>query len=319
MRYYLLLVLIFGAAYAFASLLVAASASLLWPAIRRRLDRPGAAAARLVAGASLAPCAVGAMVAAVLAAAFIRFEPGNTSETPGVLLSLGAAVAAAMALWAAVRITRAARAGARCSRVVRSGARALAHADGTRIWVLDTEYPIAAVVGVFKTRLLLSTRVIEECTEAELDAIVKHERAHVRRHDNLVRAAMLYLPNPLAFLTTGREMHQTWAAAAEEAADDAAAGNAAESRTTLASALVRVAKMATTPAPDWVGGLAFYEGSNLENRVRRLLRAGSGATQVGVRSSIALAALILCCALLLTNAAAVHLHAWMELVVQVAP
>ena len=192
-----------------------------------------------------------------------------------------------------------------------------------RIWrrlqPVVTIVGVAAVIGIFQTRLLLSNRLVRECTESELDAIVSHERAHIRRGDNLVRAAMLYLPDPLAPFTAAGRMEAIWAAAAEESADDAAAGEASERRTVLASALVRVAKMATTPLPEWVGGLAFYEGHNLENRVRRLLDSADGSSRRGFGTHGAIATVLVGCALLMTEAAGQQLHAWMEVAVRVMP
>jgi beta-lactamase regulating signal transducer with metallopeptidase domain len=175
------------------------------------------------------------------------------------------------------------------------------------------------VTGLFRPRLLLSARIIAECTASELDAIVRHERAHVRRGDNLARAAILYLPNPLAFTPAGREMQHAWAAAAEEAADDDAAGDAVDGRTALASALVRVARMATAPAPDWVPALTFYEGNNLENRVRRLLDGRHGGGRVPVAGVLLSVLLFAGCAFALTDGAARQLHAWMEIAVQHVP
>jgi Zn-dependent protease with chaperone function len=320
MHYYVLLVLIPAAAFAFTSLSAAAFAAWAWPLIEKRSRRSGAAVrARLIAALRLGPVAGGALAAAVVAAAIIRFEPRDTVEAPGVLLWLGAAILLAMCVLACRRIANAVRATVRCSRLLRLGARVISRPDGTRMWVLDSHYPIAAVLGVFQTRLLLSSRLVRECTESELDAIVSHERAHIGRRDNLVRAAMLYLPDPLRPFAAAGRMEAAWAAAAEEAADDDAAGEASERRTILASALVRVAKMATAPMPEWVGGLAFYEGQNLETRVRRLLDKGNGASRPGISTSGAIAVVAIGCVLLMSEAAGQQLHAWMEVAVRVMP
>ncbi len=159
----------------------------------------------------------------------------------------------------------------------------------SRIWLIESAYPVAAVTGLFRTRLLISTRIVSECTPRELEAVIRHEAAHVRRRDNLVRAAMRYLPDPMLLLNAGRELQTGWAAAAEEAADDEAAGPRVEARTELAAALVRVARMAEGPPPQWMPALAFYEGTNLENRVRRLLRAGTSASTASrLQMSVAL-------------------------------
>jgi beta-lactamase regulating signal transducer with metallopeptidase domain len=191
--------------------------------------------------------------------------------------------------------------------------------DGPQIWIVDTAYPVAAVTGLFRTRLLLSTRIIHGCTPGELEAVIRHEAAHVRRRDNLVRAIMRCLPDPLLLLTAGRELEAAWAAAAEEAADDEAAGPQAADRTELAAALVRVAGMAEGPPPRWMPALAFYEGTHLEHRVRRLLSAGDGPSDATARMLTAAALAAATGALLFTPAASRQLHALMELAVRNLP
>lgn len=319
MRFYLLLILVPAATFAVSSILAAAAATAAWPAVRRQLRQGASARARAIGVTRLAPVAIGALAGTAISAAFLRFEPRDTSETPGVLLCLAGSVALALTLDASMRLARSLRAGMRCSRLIRVGGTRAVSADGTSFWVLDTDYPVAAVTGLFKSRLLLSTRILRECTPAELDAIISHERAHVRRRDNLVRAAMFCLPDPLRFTKAGREMELAWATAAEEAADDAAAGATEERRALLASALVRVAKMANSPMPDWMPGLAFYEGNNLEGRVRRLLGDPRLPNRESFQNVAAVTALSIAFAFALTETAARGLHTWMELAVQFVP
>ena len=320
MRFYLLFVLIPCAAYAVGSVSAAAVASSAWPAVRRRIaGRTPGDRARILATWRLAPAGAGAMLALVLGAAFARFEPRDTTEDPGLLLAAGAAVTLGLAAHALTRAGRAARAGIECARLVRVCGRPLIHSDGTPLWVVETDYPVAAVTGVVRTRLVVSTRILRECTPVEIDAVLEHERAHVRRRDNLVRAAMLALPNPLSLTRAGREMQAQWSAAAEESADDHAAGQAPGARTALASALVRVARMARTPAPAWMPGLAFYEGTNLERRVRRLLEPRGLATRMPPRAVAALALTVGAVGFALTEAAARQVHAWMEIAVHLVP
>lgn len=320
MRYYVLLVLVSCAAYASASIVTAVASALAWTSLRARLGATTASRrAHAIAALRLAPVAAGLAFATILAGAFLRFEPFDTTETPGLFLAGAAALTFGLTAAGLARALRAVVAGARCRRLLRFAGNRIVRHDGTPVWLLDTPYPVAAVTGLFRPRLLLSARIIEECTASELDAIVRHERAHVRRGDNLARAAILYLPNPLTFTPAGREMQQAWAAAAEEAADDDAAGDATGDRTVLASALVRVARMAGAPAPDWIPALTFYEGNNLENRVRRLLddRRLHGRAPV---AGLVLSVLVLAgCAFALTDTAARQLHAWMEIAVQHVP
>jgi Zn-dependent protease with chaperone function len=321
MRYYLLFVLITCAAYAAASVLAALTAAAAWPIVRRRTGAAEASSrARTLAALRLLPALVGAGVAAATAGAFLRYEPADTTETPGLLLVLAASLTLGLVTSAAWRLHRALAAGTACSRLLRSCGRSMACDDGTRVWVVETDYPVAAVTGIVRTQLLLSKRIIEECTPGELGAVVRHEAAHVRRRDNLVRAAMLYLPDPLAYARIGREMQRAWADAAEESADDTAAGEEPESRAELASALVRVARMADRPAPRWMPALAFYEGTNLERRIGRLLQAGLQSTAGLPAGRIAaILALAGCWALALSDAVARELHVWMELAVTYVP
>ncbi len=320
MRFYLLLILVPGAAFAWAGLSAAGLLSAAWPVVERRISHlRGATRARLLAALRLAPLAIGSFSALLVADILMRFEPRDTTETPGLMLWLGAALATMLVGAGGARTVRAVRAAAHCLRLLRQGGRQMLRPDGTRVWILDSDYPVAAVVGVFRTHLLLSRRVIDECTEGELTAILEHERAHVRRRDNVVRAAILYLPDPMQPFSAAEAIGRAWTAADEEAADDAAAGPAAERRTVLASALVRVAKMATTPMPEWIGGLAFYGGTNLESRVRRLLDTASAPSRLGIAGRLALASAASVCAFLTTDAAALQLHAWMEVAVRVIP
>jgi Zn-dependent protease with chaperone function len=320
MRFYLLLLLVTGGAYAIASLSSATVVTAVWPTVRARaLRRTAGERARVVAAWRLGPPAVGAAVALAVAAAFWRFEPRHTTEDPGVLLLVAAATTLLLVVQAARRLSRALRSGLECARLVRTCGRRVARSDGAPIWFIETDYPVAAVVGVVRTRLLVSTRIVQECTPGELDAVLRHEQAHVNRRDNLVRAAMLALPNPLSLTRTGREMDACWSAAAEESADDQAAGHEPGARATLASALVRVARMAQTPAPPWMPALAFYEGTNLEHRVRRLLVAGALSRRAPLRSMCFVAAGVAACALALTETVALHLHLWMEMAVNLAP
>lgn len=319
MRFYVLFALITAASYATASLLVAWLATAAWPTLRVRAQRQAPAArARLFAAWRLAPAVAGATLAIVLAGAFLRFEPRDTTEAPGALLVMAAALALLFSLHAAVRLFGALRSHVACTRVLRASGRLVRRADGMPVWIVDTDYPVAAVTGVIRTQLVLSTRILTECTAGEIDAVVRHEQAHVRRRDNLVRAAILTLPNPLSLTRTGREMQRDWSAAAEECADDAAAGSEG-ARTALASALVRVARMTRTPAPGWIPALAFYEGSNLEHRVRRLLVARGSGSRITPGSVLALVAAAAGSALALTETVAREVHVWMERAVHFVP
>lgn len=320
MRYYILLALIPLGAYAVAGIVGALGVSAAWPRIRQRVDRrPAGERARVLALLRLLPMLAGTLTALLFATTFVRYEPRGTTETPGVLL-LGLAAATLLLCAAALqRIAGWWRAGAACSTLLRQCGQRWQRTDGQRIWVVETSYPVAAVTGFFRTRLLLSARIIRECTPREVEAVIRHEAAHVRRRDNFVRAAMACLPDPLALLAAGGDIQRAWAAAVEEAADDEAAGPQIEGRAELAGALVRVARMAEGPPPAWMPALAFYEGTHLERRVRRLLAAGPGTDRTSRRSLVTAVIALAAGAMLFLEAVSRPLHVLMELAVQHLP
>jgi hypothetical protein len=274
MGYYFLLIVLtlatFSGVVATGALLV----QLLWPRLSARFDGmlpPARGRALLMLRAF--PVFAASLAALFCAASFVAFEPIRTLERPGVILVAAALGAVCLGLLALMKTGRAWARSITCSRLARHCGRL--GPDGESIMVVDSPYPLAAVTGVFRPRLILSDALITACTVDELGAIFAHEAAHVNRADNLSRGLMLLLPDPMWFLRAGREIERAWSAAAEEAADDAAGAGIAERRVALASALVRVAALARTPPPGWMPDLAFFQGDNLERRVRRLLGPGT--------------------------------------------
>lgn len=273
MRYYLLGVLLGLASFAIPSLGAALGVCAAWPRLRSTIERlPPRPRVRSLLALRACPTVVGGLSVAALTSAFLRHEPRQTNEEPGLLLIVAATAAVPLVALIAKRGMREAARAFKFNRVVRH-CRRLRRAGGASICIVETAYPVAAVAGVVHPRVLLSARILRECTEEELDAIVAHEQAHIRCHHNLVRAFMRGLPDPLAVLCTGREIEADWALAAEETADGDAAGSSEERRAILAAALVRVARMADDVPPLWMPALAFYNGQDLEHRVSRLLDA----------------------------------------------
>ena len=65
--------------------------------------------------------------------------------------------------------------------------------------------------------------------------------------------------------------------------------------------------------------LAFFEGKNLENRVRRLLDSGRPGSGTPARAIAALLVVAALSAGALTETAARQLHGWMEFAVHLVP
>jgi beta-lactamase regulating signal transducer with metallopeptidase domain len=228
-----------------------------------------------------APTVCGILAALTIVVTFARHEPRGTTETAGLVLTLLAALASMLVTAALVRVTQAVRRTYHCHQLVERCGRPI-DVPGFLLpaWRIETGFPVAAISGVLRPRLILSSRILDECTADELAAVVRHEAAHAHRRDNLVRACLLALPDLFSLLGRNGVIDRHWQRSVEEAADDEAVRSDPDAAAALAGALVRVGRMATTPPPAWMPALALYDGNNLEGRVRRLLERGAEPTRV---------------------------------------
>jgi Zn-dependent protease with chaperone function len=279
------------AAYALVSTLGAIVLALAWTRlVTRTASSPLHQAARLFMCRLLPGLAAVAIAFVAVPAAYFLWEPRAADEPVGpvalALASAGAAVLAAalLRLVLAVRQTRLIAARLRLAaagyRAVRPGERRHAPArfdtqpldEATVPAVpIDSAFPIVALVGVWRPTLFIAGAVLDACTARELRAVVAHEVAHARAGDNLRRALLRGAPDVLGWCGIGTRMERDWAAAAELAADEAGVAGHVEDRLHLASALVKVARLATTPPPFPVPASALYVGDPIEDRVRRLV------------------------------------------------
>ena len=185
------------------------------------------------------------------------------------LTALAGAVLGAMA----VRTVALFRATARMRGVWLRRARPISLA-GVRIpaFSLPSAFPIVAVIGLVRPKLVIAQSVLDACTPDELAAVLAHEQGHLVRHDNLRRALMAIAPDVLAWTRRARALADDWHVATEQSADEYAACLGANGRTLLAEALIRVARMAQTlPRVHDLPTSALYRGENIEARVRGLL------------------------------------------------
>ena len=273
MNYERLLILVCVAALSAASAL----AVLILLPVHARLQgalarRTPALRARLILALWTAPFVVGIATTVGIAFAFIRYEPRHTTEEAGAVLLALAGWTLLLALLGVCRLGASAWQTFRCHRLVtRCGCRVDVPGFPLPVWRVSAGFPVAAVSGVLNPRLILSGRVLDECPHEELLTILRHEGAHIRRRDNLVRACLLAVPDPFRLLKGTVSFERQWHDAVEEAADDEAVAGNEKARLTLASALVRVGRMATERPPVWMPALALYHGDSLERRVWRLL------------------------------------------------
>lgn len=236
--------------------------------LKRWRPRPDSAAAEHADALflrSLAPTvlALGVSVGIVLPA-FLLFEPEHQGERAGVLALALAAVGAVQLLGIAGRAAGMAHASRVITRAWLRDAGALGERWGLPAFAIDSGFPVVAVTGILRPRLLIDRRVLRACSPAELAAIGAHERAHARRRDNLRRLLVG------ACAGAGSREAAAWRRAAELAADERAADSPARA-VDLASALVRVARLSPAPSFETTALSTIHDGGSLDLRVQRLL------------------------------------------------
>jgi beta-lactamase regulating signal transducer with metallopeptidase domain len=250
------------------------AASVVVPALAARLRAATAAdRARRLARLRLLPAAAGAAAGLAVLAAFLSFEPRWSEERVGwslLILALAGAIVLVSAGWRSIRAIAQTR---RLARRWSASAESIALTGiSVPAVAIDSAFPVVAVVGLWRPKLIVARSVLSACTPDELAAILAHEQGHVDRRDNLGRLVMSAMPDVLAWMPVSARLHTAWRDAAEEAADDHATASGQEGRLSLASGLLKVARLAcVSPASGVMPASAFYDGQNLDRRVRRLV------------------------------------------------
>jgi Zn-dependent protease with chaperone function len=237
---------------------------------RRTSDTVAADAwrARRLLAIRFLPLAVSIAVAGVLfAPAHLQLEPRGTGERFGLMICTLAAAGLVLLLGSCLRLARVVRASALLS----AWARQYPAARAAR-WIEMPALPGIALAGVLRPRVLIGSSAKRALTAAELDVAIAHELAHRRAHDNLTRVLMLCAPDFFGFSAAARRVERLWAGEAECLADARAVAGSPARATRLASAMIKVARLASghahACAPGWS---PFHHAALLETRVRLLV------------------------------------------------
>lgn len=154
----------------------------------------------------------------------------------------------------------------------RDGRRIAVPGEESPALLLFDKAPVLAVAGVFRPRLLISRRVLSELSCEQREAALRHEHAHRTSGDNLKRLLMMLAPDALPFVATFGGLERGWSKFTEWAADDEATAGDPQRALSLASALVRVAKMGARPRANVLSCSLVGGTQELSERVDRLLR-----------------------------------------------
>ncbi len=131
---------------------------------------------------------------------------------------------------------------------------------------------VMAVAGVLRPRLVASRSVMDTLSRDEKEVALRHELAHRKSRDNLKKLLILLSPDVLPFTSGLSILERGWSRFTEWAADDEAVSGDGLRALSLASALVRVARLGVHPAPARLLSSLVEEDRDLEMRVERLLQ-----------------------------------------------
>jgi Zn-dependent protease with chaperone function len=262
---------LFLAAYAVAVLVGTVLAVPLFLAAARQAGP--AKRARLLVAARLAPSALAVITTlGLVLPAFLRYEPRDTAERVSApLLGLAAAgllmlVAGPARGWLSIRATR---------RLVRRWAREGTPVEipGTTlpVYAVDERFPIVALVGWFRPRLVIARAILECFDQQEFAAVLAHEAGHHERRDPWVALFLRACPDLLSMTPWASALERAWLQAAEEDADERAADSGSTRALDLASALVKVTRLAAAGQGPRALGFALYHGDGVAGRIGRLL------------------------------------------------
>ena len=233
-------------------------------------------------------------VAAIFLPSYWRYEPRQTAEGFDLTLTACAILGASLLGAGGIRGVSAWRRATVRTRAWLGTARPLSIAH-TPIpaFEIEAEYPLMALVGVLRPRLLVTRGLMNALSDEELAACVAHEIGHSHAWDNFKRLAMRASPDALCGTPAAREIERRWVSASEHAADDVAGHHGAAARCALASALVKVARLMPPQPVATEPFSTLIAGGEIASRVRRLLddraMAGSGPRlRVHIASAIAI-------------------------------
>lgn len=244
-------------------------------------SRSAARGARMWLCLRLAPAGVSlGFVLLIFIPSYVLYEPRQAVEGFDVTLTAVACCATAAVVPAIARAAGAWRsARARAAAWLRT-ARPLALACDLPVFQLDTDAPMMALVGLRRPRLIVTRGIVEALTEPELAASVQHEVGHARARDNLKRLCIRAAPDFLGATAAARLLESRWVSAAEHAADRHGSRDS-EMRCALASALVKVARLAPSLRPAGEPISTLVDGGDIAARVRTLLDDGAPPIDAG--------------------------------------
>lgn len=149
-------------------------------------------------------------------------------------------------------------------------------------WVVPVARPFCVSVGLMRPRILVSEGLLTDATEDELEVMLAHEAAHVRRRDTLMRL-LARAGSTLLWPQSRRSLLATLELSAEQACDEAAAHKTGDRLRVAETILAMERRLA-----DATGASSFavaFGSASVADRVEALLgppRSGGAWARPGI-------------------------------------
>lgn len=255
---------------------VAILASAFWRVISSHVQNINVGTrAQIIFGLRMLPVAVALVfVFAFLVPSYLLHEPISSGEVVSSKLGLIAIVSSLGVLIAFLRVIQTWWATRRLTaNWLSSGLRIEIDNIGVPVYRIRHQFPVIAVIGIFRPKMFVAEQVLESLDPNEFAAAIAHEYGHLRANDNFKRT-LLRVCRDLLIVPFGKGLDQAWAENAESVADEYAATRGRSTALDLASALVKIARIVPTGArPAMPAGAFLIEEQNTDitARVRRLV------------------------------------------------
>ncbi|WP_116125601.1 M56 family metallopeptidase [Lewinella sp. IMCC34183] len=142
-------------------------------------------------------------------------------------------------------------------------------------WRLSARVGEVLTVGIWRPMILFPLALVNELSPAEVDAILRHELAHLRRRDPLWQALQQYVATLFFYHPGVHWLCRSLDREREFACDDLAAGPSG--RKTYARALLRVATYSLHPKIPFT--VSATERSSFSHRVHRLFAPAAATSR----------------------------------------
>jgi hypothetical protein len=245
--------------------------------------RPRSAARFLLALRLLPPALGGLIVFGLCIPSYLWLEPNLRQEKVGITCLAAAVLGAAICAVAAARSIRALAGtfmfGRHCQRA--GTITSLTQNGASPVCLIAGHGALLGVTGVFRPWLVVSQGVLDALSAEQINVALRHEAAHLAFRDNLQRLLLLLVPRAIPLARGRKVLDAAWARFTEWAADDWAVEGNPTSSLSLATALVRMARMDTAPRMAPLSMSLLDGDHDLFARVNRLLRSGMDWHQRG--------------------------------------